>query len=108
MMHDSDPFNRWQAAQTYALNLLTAAARDGAERERVRGTAAARLANALSATARDEALLPAYRAEFLKLPTESDVARELAREVNTDAVHQARETLRATIGRESRAAWAGL
>ena len=27
MMHDSDPFNRWQAAQTYATNLLTTAAR---------------------------------------------------------------------------------
>jgi len=108
MMHDSDPFNRWQAAQTYALNLLTAAARGGGERERVRGTAAAQLANALGATARDEALLPAYRAEFLKLPTESDVARELAREVDTDAVHEARETLRATIGRESRATLAGL
>ena len=30
MLHDSDPFNRWQAAQTYATDLLTAAARDGA------------------------------------------------------------------------------
>ena len=29
MMHDPDPFNRWQAAQSYATNLLTAAARDG-------------------------------------------------------------------------------
>ncbi len=29
MMHDSDPFNRWQATQTYAGNLLTAAARSG-------------------------------------------------------------------------------
>jgi aminopeptidase N len=108
MMHDSDPFNRWQAAQTYALNLLTAAARGGGEHERARGTAAARLAIALGTTARDEALLPAYRAEFLKLPTESDVARELAREVDTDAVHQARESLRAKIGRESRETLAGL
>ena len=37
--------------------------------------------------------VPAYRAEFLKLPSESDIARELAREVDTDAVHAARETL---------------
>src|SRR5262249_12266265 len=29
MIHDSDPFNRWQAAQTYATDLLTAAAREG-------------------------------------------------------------------------------
>ena len=37
---------------------------------------------------------PAYRAEFLKLPSESDIARELARDVDTDAVRNARETLR--------------
>jgi aminopeptidase N len=108
MMHDSDPFNRWQAAQTYALNLLTAASRGGGKHEPVLGKQAVRLANTLGATARDDALLPAYRAEFLKLPTESDVARELAREVDTDAVHEAREKLRATIGKESREALAWL
>jgi aminopeptidase N len=102
MMHDGDPFNRWQAAQTYALNLLTVAARGEGKHAPVRGKEAIRLATALGATARDEALLPAYRAEFLKLPTESDIARELAREVDTDAVHEARETLRATIGKECR------
>ena len=36
MTHDSDPFNRWQAAQTYATNLLTAAARDGDGSEHMR------------------------------------------------------------------------
>ena len=44
MMHDSDPFNRWQAAQTYATTLLTAAARDGADVEFVTGTKAKHLA----------------------------------------------------------------
>ncbi|MBC8012850.1 MAG: aminopeptidase N, partial [Methyloceanibacter sp.] len=101
MMHDGDPFNRWQAAQTYAVNLLTAAARGGGL-ELMRGKEAARLAHAIGATASDTALLPAYRAEFLKLPSESDIARELARNVNTDAVHKARETLRAMIGNETR------
>ena len=37
MTHDSDPFNRWQAAQTYATNLLTAAARNGDELGPCRG-----------------------------------------------------------------------
>ena len=101
MMHDSDPFNRWQAAQTYAVNLLTAAARGGGL-ELVRGKEAVRLAHAIGATASDTALLPAYRAEFLKLPSESDIARELARNVDTDAVHKARDTLRAMIGNETR------
>ena len=98
MMHDKDDFNRWHAAQTYATNLLTAAARDGgADPSRVIGKEAARLAHALSSTTADAALAPAYRAEFLKLPSESDIARELARHVDTDAVRNAREALRATI-----------
>jgi aminopeptidase N len=99
MMHDSDPFNRWQAAQTYALNLLTAAARSG-NLSLVRGREAARFARVLAAAAQDQALLYAYRAEFLKLPSESDIARELARGVDTDAAHAAREGLRAEIGKE--------
>jgi len=97
MIHDGDPFNRWQAAQTYATNLLTAAAKEGGSLERVSAT---RLAQALGTTASDASLLPAYRAEFLKLPSESDIARELARNVDTDAVRKARESLRAMIGGE--------
>ena len=100
MMHDGDPFNRWQAAQSYALKLLTGAAR--ADYGLVTGKRATRLAQALSDTASDGSLLPAYRAEFLRLPSESDIARELAREVDTDAVHSARETLRTTVGTEGR------
>ncbi|HXG79396.1 MAG TPA: aminopeptidase N, partial [Methyloceanibacter sp.] len=102
MRHDGDPFNRWQAAQTYALNLLNAAARAGGDFAMARGKEAARLAQALAATAQDASLLPAYRAEFLKLPGETDIARELARNVDTDAVHQAREALRTAIAQESR------
>ncbi|MGE3529258.1 MAG: DUF3458 domain-containing protein, partial [Methyloceanibacter sp.] len=98
MTHDSDPFNRWQAAQTYATNLLTAAARGGDGSGRARGDGAARLAEVLAATASDMGLLAAYRAEFLKLPGESDVARELGRDVDTDVVHRVREALRAAIG----------
>ena len=98
MMHDSDPFNRWQAAQAYAANLMTTAARSGLDLGPVTGTQANRLAQALAATVRDETLGPAYRAEALKLPSESDIARELARNVDTDAVHAARDVLRAKIG----------
>jgi aminopeptidase N len=98
MIHDSDPFNRWQAAQTFASNLLVAAARNGAGHGRVNGREANRLAQAIGTTANDTSLLPAYRAEFLKLPSESDIARELARNVDTDAVRNAREGLRSMIG----------
>jgi aminopeptidase N len=103
MMNDSDPFNRWQAAQTYATRLLTAAARNGASLEPVSGKEATRLAQALGATASEMSLDAAYRAEFLKPPSESDIARELARDVDPDAVRKAYETLRATIGGKIRA-----
>jgi aminopeptidase N len=108
MIHDSDKFNRWQAAQTYATNLLTAAARGGGSAGRLTGREAARLAHALSTTASDASLLAAYRAEFLKLPSESDIARELARNVDTDQVRTARETLRAAIASEIRSTLAEL
>jgi aminopeptidase N len=100
MMHDKDAFNRWQAAQTYATNLLTAAARVERDMAWVTGKAANRLAQALGQTASDASLAAAYRAEFLKLPSESDIARELARHVDTDAVRAARETLREAIANE--------
>jgi aminopeptidase N len=100
MMHDQDPFNRWQAAQTYATNLMTAAALERGDGATVTGKEAIRLSQALGQTAGDASLAPAYRAEFLKLPSESDIARELARHVDTDAVRQARETLRGTIANE--------
>ncbi|MGC2410679.1 MAG: aminopeptidase N [Methyloceanibacter sp.] len=103
MMNDSDPFNRWQAAQVYATRLLTAAARDGASMEPVTGKEAMRLAQALGATASETSLAAAYRAEFLKPPSESDIARELARDVDPNAVRKAYETLRATIGSKIRA-----
>ena len=100
MMNDSDPFNRWQAAQSYATNLLTAAARDGGSAEPVTGKEAIRLAQALGTTAAETSLSTAYRAEFLKLPSESDIARELGKNVDPDAVRKAYVTLRATVGRK--------
>ena len=97
MIHDSDPFNRWQAAQTYATNLIASAARNGLDLGPVGGTQAGRLAQTLEPTLRDETLAPTYRAEALKLPSESDIARELGRNVDTDAILTARNTLRANV-----------
>jgi aminopeptidase N len=103
MMHDTDPFNRWQAAQSYAMRLLTAAARDGGI-EPVVGKETSRLARALAAAGVETALTPAYRAEFLKPPSESDIARELAHDVDPDKVRKAYEGLRASIGSKIREA----
>ncbi|MGI9386787.1 MAG: aminopeptidase N, partial [Methyloligellaceae bacterium] len=96
MANDSDPFNRWQAGQSYAMTLLVdgvAAVRAGNKPE-----SAGAFAKALGATVTDERLEPAYRAEMLKLPSESDMAREIGKDIDPDAIHRAREILRAETG----------
>ena len=90
MRHDADPFNRWQAGQSAALRLLT---RDAPEAEREA------FADALGAVVRDARLEPAFVAQALQLPSEADVAQELGRDVDPDAIHRAREALRTDIGR---------
>jgi aminopeptidase N len=92
---DSDPFNRWQAAQMLAFRDLigrTAAA--------VRGQAFAvdpAFIDALGEVAEDERLEPAFRAQVLLLPGEADIAREIGRDVDPDAIATARSALRSEI-----------
>src|SRR5712692_9897120 len=94
--HDRDPFNRWQALQTLATRLLldnVAALRaGGAPRE------GGDLAAALGAILTDGALEPAYVALMLALPGEADLAREIGRDVDRDAIFAARAALRASLG----------
>jgi aminopeptidase N len=94
--HDRDPFNRWQAVQTLAMSLLTdnvAAIRDKALTREDDG-----LTDAMGAILADPALEPAFIALALTPPSEPDIAREIARDVDPDAVHAARRHVRAAIG----------
>ena len=94
--HDSDPFNRWQAVQTLAMSLLkhnVTALRAGAPARFDDG-----LMTALGAILADEKLESAFIALTLPPPSEADIAREIGREVDPDAVFVARRQLRATIG----------
>jgi aminopeptidase N len=97
---DSDLFNRWQAANAYAMRTLQHIVR--AKTDGKRSTRGIAYARALERTLVDEALEPAYRAEILKLPTQSDVARELAHDVDPQIIHRAHRQLSrlitATIG----------
>src|SRR5256886_14335147 len=94
--HDADPFNRWQALQTLATRLLvdnTAALRaNGAVRQD------AGLLGALGAVLADGTLEPAFVALALTLPGEADIAREIARDVDPDAVFAGRSALRTAGG----------
>jgi aminopeptidase N len=94
--HDSDPFNRWQAVQSLAMALLTAnaaALHTGGSAREDDGLIAA-----LGAILADRKLEPAFIALALAPPSEADVAREIGRDVDPDAIFAARKKLRASIG----------
>jgi aminopeptidase N len=92
---DADPFNRWQAGQTLAMRTLTRAAADIAAGRAPESPGA--VAEALGEVAGDEALEPAFRAQVLTLPSEADIAREIGKDVDSDAIFAARKALRSVI-----------
>ena len=94
--HDSDPFNRWQAAQSLANALLI---------ENVGAIRAGRpprddtaLTEAVAAALSASSLEPAFVALALTLPGEADIARDIGRDVDPDAIFAARTHLRAALG----------
>ena len=97
---DSDSFNRWQAIQSLATRLLV---RSVASIRAGRAPAPATAFVAAYGSIVDDATLgridPAYAALLLGLPGESDIAREIGRDVDPDAIRAARESLRGAIGR---------
>ena len=96
MANDSDLFQRWQAAQDYATRTIVATVKALRRGERPRRATA--LAKALGAALVSDALEPAYRAQMLMLPSEADVARVIARDVDPAAIHRARRTIRRDVG----------
>jgi aminopeptidase N len=94
--HDTDPFNRWQAIQSIATTLLidnVAAHRTGAPKRD-----ADALVRAIGSVLADRRLEPAFAAQVLALPSEGDIAREIGRDVDPDAIFAVRRELRAEIG----------
>jgi aminopeptidase N len=94
--HDADAFNRWQALQTASTRLLidnVAALRAG----QLPRTDAKLLA-AMAAILDDAKLEPAFVALALVPPGEGDLAREIGRDIDPDAIFRARKALRADIG----------
>ena len=95
MAHDSDLYNRWQAAQTYATRLILELM---AGKKPKAGCGPKDLARAIGMTIADDTLEPAYRAMMLGLPSESDIAREVRKNVDPTAIHAAREAVAKEIG----------
>ena len=92
MTHDTDAFNRWDAAQTVLSRLIIARVRDG-------GGDPEALRTVFAAVVRTGRHDPAFAAQVLALPSEGELAREIGRDVDPDAVHAAREAVRGAVGR---------
>lgn len=89
LAHDSDPFNRWEAARDMALALLARMAEDETADD------PAFLAG-MRAVAEDAAADPAFAALTLSLPSEEEVIAHVAhagRVPDPDAIHRARRAL---------------
>jgi len=105
--HDRDSFNRWQAVQSLATRVLLRAVeaiRAGGSPEADPGFSSAyggALADAL-----DGKLDFAFAALTATLPSEADLAREMAKNVDPDAIYAAREFWRGHLGRAHAAALA--
>ena len=94
--HDSDPFNRWQAVQSLAnAPLIDNVAAIRAQRPPRDDEG---LIAALAAVMADETLEPAFIALMLTMPSEAEIARDIGRDVDPDAISGAREQPRSTIG----------
>jgi aminopeptidase N len=94
MAHDSDAFNRWEAGQRLALNLLLrgiAEFRCGREAQFSDAFVGA-FARVLADAPRD----PSFAAEALALPAEGYIAEQMD-EIDPDAIHSVRRALRRRI-----------
>jgi aminopeptidase N len=96
LAHDGDMFNRWQAAQTCATRWM----RREVEIARNGGAPgdASKIAAALDAVLARYENDPAFTAQAVILPSESDMAREIGENVDPDAIYRARKALRSQIG----------
>ena len=92
--YDSDTFNRWQAAQSFAMIVLrrcVEAARTGSV-----VPVDPRFAEALGSVLNGDN--HALIAQIISLPTESDIARDIGKNIHPDAILTARKAVRAAVG----------
>lgn len=95
MIHDSDAYNRWQAGQTYATRLATRIVEATRGGRKVRPGLS--FARALGTSLADNRLDPAYRARLITLPSETDVARRIATDVDPEAIYLALRQLKRLV-----------
>ena len=102
MAHDSDPFNRWEAGQTFAKDVLLGLVRRVLEGQALEMDPA--LVHAFRRILSDTSLDGSIKALTLSLPSEELLSQELS-QVDPDAVHHAREFVVRELGVALREDW---
>ncbi|MEM9206688.1 MAG: DUF3458 domain-containing protein, partial [Pseudomonadota bacterium] len=92
--YDSDPFNRWEAIQSIASTTIIEAIRGRKRLNEVKVTA---LGSAFEAVLANDMLDDAFKALAISLPSETDLALQIAKDVDPDAIHATRETLKTQL-----------
>ncbi|MEE9314629.1 MAG: aminopeptidase N [Rhizobiaceae bacterium] len=95
--HDKDLYNRWEALNGYALQLLIKDTKSRISGKKNKPDE--RFLTALIATTFDETLEPAFKAQALAIPSGQDVAREIGKGIDPDAIYEARKALQIAIGK---------
>jgi len=101
LAHDTDPFNKWQAGRTLAVESLKELAQHNQ-------APALGFLDALQAVASDDALDPAFRALVLGLPSQDEIARSLYADGLTpdpQRIFDALETLHQTLAQHLQDIW---
>ena len=99
LLHDSDPFNRWEAGQRLGVNRAKQCIASGAP-----VALDDAYLNALRAVLRHDALDPAFKELTLTLPSEGYLAEQLA-EVDPQRIHAVRAAMREQIAQALNADW---
>ena len=95
MGHDSDPFNRWEAAQRYATGLMVSMVQAIQTGGRMRkGDAFAEMMRSLLKSKKFD---PDFVAQMIQLPGEQTIAQIVRENVDVEAIHTAREHLRLSL-----------
>lgn len=94
LSHDRDSFNRWEAGQNLASDLIMALVEDinAGRALKMKGD----YSDAMAKVLQDARLDPAFVAEVLTLPTEA-VLGQRSTPVDVDAIHTAREFMRRAL-----------
>ncbi|MCI5043289.1 MAG: aminopeptidase N, partial [Aquisalinus sp.] len=96
---DTDAFNRWSQAHLLAQDLIKSFAGQGNIIQVEEAVFA--YANAVGLILQDATLEPAFKAEILRVPTESDIVRTVG-EIDPEAIRTARKTFRSGLLKQLR------